>query len=172
MDKLLGDLVDAAHIGTGHFQVQPEQTDLVAIARQAIETAAITATTRRIVLDAPERLEGEWDRERLAQVLDNLIRNAVKYSPGGGEIRVRVWREGDAARVSVFDEGLGIRPDDLPRLFQPFARSETGEQITGSGLGLYIARGIVEAHGGHLWAESAGLGKGAAFSFGLPLKRP
>jgi signal transduction histidine kinase len=103
-------------------------------------------------------------------VLDNLLGNAVKYSPEGGEIRVRVERQGDRALLSVSDEGIGLRPEELPRLFQLFSRLEAGREIEGSGLGLYIVHGIVAAHGGRIWAESPGPGAGATFTVALPLE--
>ena len=169
MDELIGHLVDAARVGAGQLEVRPEPMDLVALARRAVAARQVAAPRHRIALDAPEKLEGEWDPERLAQVLDNLLGNAVAYSPDGGDVRVRVRSEGGEAVVSVADQGLGLRQDDLGRLFQRFTRLDTGRDIGGTGLGLYISRGIVAAHGGRIWAESPGPGKGATFALALPL---
>jgi signal transduction histidine kinase len=104
-------------------------------------------------------------------VLDNLLGNAVKYSPEGGDIRVWVGHRGDQAVVSVADQGVGMRREDLGGLFQLFTRLEGGRTIAGTGLGLYIVRGIVEAHGGEVWAESPGPGQGSTLTVSLPLER-
>jgi signal transduction histidine kinase len=101
--------------------------------------------------------------------MDNLIGNAIKYSPNGGEVRVRIERQGGQALVTVSDQGLGVHPEELPQLFQIFSRLESAGTIEGSGLGLYIVRSIVEAHGGRIWAESAGPGQGSTFCLTLPL---
>jgi PAS domain S-box-containing protein len=169
MGKLIGHLLDAARVGEGQLRVWPVPTDLTALARRAVAAQQVATTRHRLVLDAPETLEGAWDPERLAQVLDNLLGNAVAYSPEGGEVRVQVRRQGGEAVVTVADQGLGVRQEDLDRLFQRFTRLDTGRDIRGTGLGLYISRGIVAAHGGRIWAESQGPGKGATFAVALPL---
>jgi signal transduction histidine kinase len=169
MNRMIGSLVDAARIGAGQLEVRPEPTDLVALVRRAVDAARTTTEQHRIELDAPERLEGSWDPNRLGQVLDNLLGNAAKYSPRGGEIRVRVTRQDDEAVVSVTDQGIGLRSEDLPRLFRLFSRLEGSGGIAGTGLGLYITYGIVKAHGGRAWAESPGPEKGATFAVALPL---
>jgi signal transduction histidine kinase len=171
MDELVGHLVDAARIGAGQLEVRPEPTDLAALAQRAVAAAAVAAERHRLVFDAPERLEGKWDPGLLARVLDNLLGNAVKYSPEGGDIRVWVGHRGDQAVVSVADQGVGMRREDLGGLFQLFTRLEGGRTIAGTGLGLYIVRGIVEAHGGEVWAESPGPGQGSTLTVSLPLER-
>jgi two-component system sensor histidine kinase VicK len=109
-----------------------------------------------------------WDAARLDQVIQNLLTNAVKYSPEGGTIVLHLEAEAKGAIVSVSDQGLGIPREDLPRLFERFYRVEGTRTLEGSGLGLYICHGIVAAHGGRLWADSPGLGKGCTFTFSLP----
>jgi signal transduction histidine kinase len=136
-----------------------------------VEARQATTERHQLVLEAPEQLEGEWDPGRLGQVLDNLLGNAITYSPDGGMVRVAVRQEDGQAIISVSDQGLGLRQGDLGQLFQLFSRLETGREIRGTGLGLYISRGIVEAHGGSVRAESAGPGRGATFTVALPLKR-
>ena len=155
-----------AAIVAGQLELRPEPTDLVALARRAVAAWQVATASHRLVLAAPERLDGTWDPGRLAEVLDNLLGNAIKYSPEGGEVRVRVDRQDDQAIVSVTDQGIGLRPEELPRLFQLFTRLETARPIEGSGLGLYI----VAAHGGRIWAESPGPGQGATFAVALPLE--
>ncbi|MGH9885374.1 MAG: ATP-binding response regulator, partial [bacterium] len=110
------------------------------------------------------------DRDRIAEVLDNLVSNAVKYSPGGGRVAVQVERRGEDAVVRVVDSGIGIAPTDLARLFRPFSRVRDRQtaEIEGSGLGLYICDRIVRAHGGRLWVDSTP-SEGSVFSFSLPL---
>jgi signal transduction histidine kinase len=143
--------------------------DLVALARQVVESRQVTTAQHHILLEAPERVEGTWDAARLEQAMDNLVGNAIKYSPNGGQVRVRIERQDSQGLVSVSDQGLGMRPKELPQLFQLFSRLESAGTIEGSGLGLYIVRGIVEAHGGRIWAESAGPGQGSTFYLTLPL---
>jgi signal transduction histidine kinase len=103
-------------------------------------------------------------------VLSNLIGNAVKFVGEGGRVRVRAWREDDRIRVAVSDNGPGIAEEDLPRIFGRYERGTTQGPL-GVGLGLYIARGIVEAHGGRIWVESQ-LGTGTTFFFTIPLATP
>ncbi|MBI4495280.1 MAG: HAMP domain-containing histidine kinase [Chloroflexi bacterium] len=169
MDRLVADLADAARIGAGRFEVQPQPTDLAALARRVVETAAAASARHRVRLEAPEQLEGAWDPDRLEQVLTNLVSNAIKYSPDGGEIRLSLRRKEGQAVASVVDQGIGLSPEDLQRLFQPFSRLDTAKGFQGTGLGLYISAAIVQAHGGRLWARSDGAGKGSTFTFTLPL---
>ena len=109
------------------------------------------------------------DPDRLAQVITNLLTNATKYSDGG-EILVRVWREGNEARLSVRDQGPGIPAEQIEAVFEPYVRlsDDQSGRPRGSGLGLYIARGIVQAHAGRIWVTSTP-GQGATLHVGLPL---
>jgi signal transduction histidine kinase len=168
MHRLLADLRDAASIGSGEFAVHPRPTDLVTVARQVIAEQRILTDRHRLVLDAPNHLAGTWDRERLGQLLTNLVSNAVKYSPDGGEVRVRLQHLAAGVMISVRDQGIGINVRDGGELiFEPFSRlSEAGEQ-SGTGLGLWIAKAIVEGHGGRIWVESE-VGKGSTFAVALP----
>jgi PAS domain S-box-containing protein len=169
MNAMIDSLVDAACIGAGELKMQPAPMDLVALERQVVEARQVTTAQHYLLLEAPDRLEGTWDAARLEQAMDNLIGNAIKYSPNGGEVRVRIERQDGQALVSVTDQGLGVHPKELPQLFQLFSRLGSAGTIEGSGLGLYIVRGIVEAHGGRIWAESAGPGQGSTFYLTLPL---
>jgi signal transduction histidine kinase len=167
MSRLLDDLRDASTIGAGRFSIRTTSTDLVVIARRAVELQRAPALDHRLILEAPMRLEGTWDDQRLNQVLTNLISNAIKYSPAGSEVRVSVRDGTDEARVCVSDHGIGLSSDQLQRLFQPFTRLYQGQEVQGIGLGLYISKAIVEAHGGRIWVESAP-GQGSAFTVALP----
>jgi signal transduction histidine kinase len=111
---------------------------------------------------------GQWDPDRLGQVLDNLLGNAVKYSPQGGEILVRITSAKGEARLSVADQGPGIPTAVVPHLFERFYRGEHRAGDAGLGLGLYISRMLVNAHGGRIWVASA-LGSGSTFTVALPL---
>jgi PAS domain S-box-containing protein/excisionase family DNA binding protein len=176
LDRLIGDLIDVARLTSGQLTLRIEPVDLVELAQSCLEQARVTsgaAPPLRIV--APDHpLVGAWDRDRLGQVLDNLLSNAIKYSPGHGEVLLRVEDLGTAARVSVEDRGLGIPPEALPRIFERFyrARSADTARVDGLGLGLYVARIVVEAHGGQIRAESAGPGQGSTFTFTLPYAPP
>ncbi|HET7036048.1 MAG TPA: ATP-binding protein, partial [Thermomicrobiaceae bacterium] len=122
-----------------------------------------------LVLEAPEPVVGEWDASRLDQVLTNLISNALKYSPDGGEVRVTVRQAGALAEVVVDDRGIGITPDELRTLFQPFSRgAEATRTASGAGLGLHISAQIVRRHDGNIDIESQP-GAGSRFRVTLPL---
>ena len=114
------------------------------------------------------------DPEKLAQILTNLVSNAVKYSPAGGAVILSVQAGEGVVRVSVADDGLGIPGEEMPRLFGRFHRisDPARREIGGSGLGLYITKGLVELQGGRIWAESAGPGQGSTFHVELPVAAP
>src|SRR5690606_21795255 len=144
--------------------------DLVAVVREVVEAQLVSGGQHRLHLDAPEQLTGCWDRERIAQVVANLIDNAVKYSPDGGEVRASLREEAGSAILTISDQGPGLSDDQQTRLFQPFSR--VGETtLVGSGLGLFIAKGIVESHGGRIWVDSEP-NRGSTFTVRLPLRSP
>ena len=166
--SLVLELLDASRVEHGRLVGGREPLDLVLLARQACERHNGPRHPCRV--EGDDRLIGEFDRARVEQLIENLIDNAVKYSPEGGEILVRLWREGEEARVSVTDEGIGIPSEDLPRLFERFHRGGNVDdrRFAGMGLGLYICRGIVSEHGGRIWATSQ-VGQGSTFQVALPL---
>lgn len=169
--RLVDDLQDLSHIERGRFEIRRGRCDLVAVARGVAEAQQSRTAQHRIVLDSEtDRLDGQWDCDRLGQVLSNLVRNAVNYSPEGGAIRVTLATADGLAQVSVSDQGVGIAPEDIPHLFKPYARLERTREIKGTGLGLVISKAIVEAHGGSMEVRSQ-LGKGSTFAFTLPLDR-
>ena len=112
------------------------------------------------------------DKEKLKEVMVNLISNAIKYSPKGGGVRIRLRLEEANLRIDVQDEGIGISPENLPKLFQAFYRVDSSHtaEIAGTGLGLVIVKAIVEHHGGRIWVESE-VGKGTCISFLIPVRR-
>jgi PAS domain S-box-containing protein len=172
--SLLDELLDAAHIRAGRpLDLSLAPADLVALATSAVREVARNTTTHavRVAADVPS-LTGMWDGNRLGRVLANLLGNAVKYSPGGGEIVVRVWREHDPsgawAMLDVRDEGMGIPAADLPYLFEHFRRGRNVASIKGTGIGLTGVRLIVEQHGGTVDVQSEE-GQGSTFTVRLPL---
>lgn len=167
MDQLVNDLLDAGRIGAGRFEIQPAPTDLVAVAREVLEQQRLSADGHTLILVAPPRLDGLWDRDRLGQLLRNLVSNAIKYSPPGTDVRIEMSQSADRVILCVIDHGVGIAPDQLPFLFQPFSRVGDRNLQKGIGLGLYISKGIVEAHHGRIWVESE-VGRGSRFCVDLP----
>jgi signal transduction histidine kinase len=165
--RLVNDLLDAVRIGHGRFVVNKAPLDLAALTRDVVEEQRLTDPDHHFFVDAPPQLVSSGDKARLQQVLVNLVANAEKYSAPGTDVRVDLRQEDDLAVVSVADQGPGISPSDLDRLFQPFARLGHVREATGTGLGLYITRSIVEAHGGRIWVESV-VGRGTTFFVSLP----
>jgi signal transduction histidine kinase len=172
MDRLIGDLRELAQVEGGGLSMQREAVDLVALAQEAVERARTTPTGHAVRLAAPAMPVVAGDRDRLGQVLDNLLGNAVKYSPPGGEVLVTVEVVGGEAWLRVTDQGPGIPAEALPRLFERFYRGQHAAEEAGLGLGLYISRMLVEAHGGRIWVGSEP-GAGSTFIIALPLaERP
>jgi signal transduction histidine kinase len=174
LNALVNDLLDLSRLQSGRFEFHPDTADLAAVLRQIVEACRPLSSNHRLVVDAPSAMPGTFDRLRVEQVLTNLIGNAIKYSPGDSDVRVRLaLREPRVALVEVSDEGPGLSPEEQGHLFQQFYRGSAvrDNPRTGLGLGLYISRQIVEWHGGDIWVESAP-GKGSSFQFTLPLERP
>jgi len=165
LERLMADLLSAEHRTLGG----EAPVDAVTGAREAIARARVRGA--RIDLDAPrEPVRVAIGEARFAQLLDNLISNAMKYSPAGESIDVTIAVAENLGKVTVTDHGLGIPPEHLGRIFDRFYRvGGTADAVAGQGLGLSICKEIVTAHGGHIWAESEGPGRGSAFSFTLPL---
>jgi signal transduction histidine kinase len=168
LSALVRELLDASRAERGKIVGPREPADLTTIAREACE--GLSLERHRVVLDGNEPLLGSFDAVRIRQLLDNLIENAVKYSPAGGEVRVSVWPVDGEARLSVADRGIGIPAEDLSSLFERYHRGRNVDdrRYSGLGLGLYICRAIVEQHGGRIWAESA-LEQGTTIHVALPL---
>lgn len=167
--RLVRDLQDLSRLERGQFDINPTRCDLVALARQVVAELHTDADDHNLTLSTSlDRLPGEWDCDRVAQVLSNLVRNAVNYSPEGSQVQVAVDLEDGRARVSVIDQGVGIAPEEIPRLFRLYSRLERMQEVKGTGLGLYISKAIVEAHGGSIGVRSEP-GKGSTFFFTLPL---
>jgi PAS domain S-box-containing protein len=171
LDKLVSNLLDASRLESGRFSIHKQRISIAGTIHEAVETLRGVATGKGITIkeDIPATLpEIDVDKERLEQVMFNLIGNAVKFSNDGSEVMVRAEVREHELLVQITDHGIGIPKEAMPRLFQRFYRVEASSSIGGSGLGLYISRQIVEAHGGRIWVESES-GAGSTFSFTLPL---
>ncbi len=170
IDRMIGDLLDATRIEAGKLELRLEVRD----ARDFVSDTAelFHAVSGQHVIETelpPEELVVECDPTRIEQVLNNLVSNALKYSPDGGRVTIGVRRVDDSAEFFVSDEGVGIPPEEQGAIFQPFRRAGNGEaEIPGVGLGLSVARRIVEAHGGAIGVDSTP-GRGATFRVRLPL---
>jgi signal transduction histidine kinase len=171
--RLVEDLLDVSRVGSDKIVLRPTRVDLrevVARALEGIEGAAQRAGVRLGVALPAEPVVVEGDPARLDQIVANLAANAVKYTPSGGSVSVRVDAEGGAARIQVRDTGIGIAPHMLARIFEPFAQAERALDRAqgGLGLGLALVRGLVALHGGTVRAESGGVGAGSLFLVELP----
>lgn len=172
--RLVGDYLDYAKIDEGYFILEPSQTNLGELIESCVRQTTVLAQARgqtlTVYLSQPVLLMA--DSARLKQTVDNILSNAVKYTPEGGTIDVQLSVQGQYARVCVQDSGQGISSEGLKTLFGKFQRLPgEGRRTQGTGLGLLICKTIVEAHGGKIWAESRGIpGEGSTFIFELPLQ--
>ncbi|HEV8638964.1 MAG TPA: ATP-binding protein [Chloroflexota bacterium] len=174
LGELIEDLLQMSQIESGVMRVDLRRCRLPRVIHRVVKKARATAVRHQFAVNiAPDFPEVRADLRRVEQVLRNLVENAVKYSPDGGTVTVRGDAEGGEAVVSVSDEGIGIAPEDLGRVFDRFYRADgtAVRKAGGTGLGLSICRGIVEMHGGRIWVESQ-LGGGSTFRFSLPLADP
>ncbi len=170
INSMLRDLVDAAALESGRLKLEPAAIDLAAMLNRLKEGLTGSLPVERVnVAVAPDVPLLEADPQRLERVLVNLISNALKYSPG--EVKVRAFQQERNVLVSVSDEGPGISQADLPHIFEKYYRASGAASQDGLGLGLYISRLLVEAHGGRIWVESAP-GKGCTFNVAMPAARP
>jgi CheY-like chemotaxis protein len=174
MVRLIDDLLDVSRITTGHLTLRRERVDLLAVVRDTIEIVEPTLRQRRHTLSTGLPARPVWvdaDPTRLAQIFVNLLNNAAKYTDPDGRISLDVELEEHEVRVRVADNGVGIEPTQQARIFDMFTQADSSLERGGAGLGvgLSLARQLVELHGGHIEVRSGGLGQGAAFTFTLPL---
>lgn len=171
----LSDLLDATRVDTGKLSIAPRPTPIARVVSQAVAALTLAARGQGIRVQqvvAPQLPDALIDERRIAQVLVNLLTNALKFTPAGGEITVRVGddpQRPDEIRVSVSDTGRGIPPAELGRIFDQLyqIRRDDATVQGGLGLGLYISQEVVKLHGGEIWVEST-VGKGSTFSFTVP----
>jgi two-component system, OmpR family, sensor histidine kinase MtrB len=169
LDRMVGDLLDSSKIESGHLELRLDDYDARMIAEEVFNLFSPSSKTHQFILNLPEApISLHCDHLRIEQVLNNLISNAIKYSPGGGKIVLSLIESGTEALFEVSDEGMGIAREDIPYIFEPFRRTQTvREDIPGVGLGLSVARRIVGAHRGRIHVESH-VGKGTTFRVYLP----
>jgi K+-sensing histidine kinase KdpD len=171
LEKIVDNLLDLPRMKDRRLRLDKRPTDVGQLAREVMETVEVQPTQHRFVHDFPsDPLVATVDPKRIEQVLRNLLSNAIKYSPEGGTITVQGRGDRSQLLIRVSDQGMGIPSEDLERIFERFYRveNEITQRVRGVGLGLAVCQGIVEAHGGRIWAESA-LGVGSTFYFTLPV---
>jgi signal transduction histidine kinase len=169
MGRLLMDLLDVARIESRSLHMAPERNDVGRLLADVLQSYRPLFATRAVTFTAEvpaPAIFASFDRDRIVQVLSNLIGNAMKFTPPGGTVALRVERRGSEVEFALSDSGLGIHPDALAHVFERFWQIDS-ETRRGLGLGLYICKNIVEGHGGRIWGESEP-GRGATFRFTLP----
>jgi signal transduction histidine kinase len=169
MNRLIGDLLDVVSLEAGRMSVSPQPQDAVQLVRDALEIFQLSFSAKGLTLDSHVGAGAslvDFDHERILQVIANLLSNALKFTPVGGRVTLRVAPFESEVRFSVIDTGIGIPAGDLEGIFERFRQVQAKDR-RGLGLGLYIARCIVEAHGGNIWAERSETG-GTAVHFSLP----
>jgi signal transduction histidine kinase len=172
LNRLVGDLLEASRLEAGSVELQTSQFDLSALLEEMRNRMQPLGDRHPIRINAPEKLSLIADKDRIEQVLANLLSNAIRYSPEGGPIEVDAETTGDGVHIQVRDRGLGIPREHQQLVFERFGRAH-GTAFGGLGLGLAISKGIVERHGGRIWVESAGRpGEGSVFHVQLPLVTP
>lgn len=174
LNRLVDDLQTATRLSTGQFTLRREPCDVAAAVAELVDNFTATVRERRFSLERPsDPIYAEVDRDRVVQAVRNLIDNAVKYSVDQGAVEVGVWQDTERVHIRVRDYGAGIPEEEMQRIFEAFTRLNKDAEVSGSGLGLYITRGIVAAHGGELTVQNASGSdrvRGAIFTITLPLR--
>lgn len=177
LNHLVDDLQELSRVEARAYQLDLHPLDVSSLTQTVTKRFALQAQSKRISLDfdlTPDLPPVLADEDRAIQILTNLTGNALQYTPEGGRVTISAKRLGDEIQISVIDAGIGIPPEHLSHIFDRFYRvdkSRSRQAGGGSGIGLTIARALVEAHGGRIWAESAGAGEGSAFTFTLRIAK-
>lgn len=175
LSQLVQDMLDVARLQSGRLRLEPSETDLAKLMRETLETFQHQASDRGVTLrlETGGDLLANVDGRRIGQVLYNLVSNAIKFTPAGGQVTLAGTRAGNELLLQVRDTGIGMTDEQMVQLFQPFSRLHRDQvDSPGTGLGLYISRGLVEGHGGTLESRSEGPGLGTVFSMRIPCKTP
>ncbi len=177
LNRLVNDLQELSRVEARAYQLDIRPVDVSTLVRTVTKRLSSQAESKRIILDselAPDLLHVLADEDRAVQVLTNLAGNALQYTPEGGRVTISAKRISNEVQISIRDTGIGIPPEHLSQIFDRFYRvdkSRSRQAGGGSGIGLTIARALVEAHGGRIWVESAGEGQGSNFAFTLPIEK-
>jgi len=174
LSRLVDDLLDVSRIAQGKIELRKSRLELIGIVRASAESVRALLETAGLELRVTLPAQPLWvdaDETRLAQIIQNLLNNAAKFTPKGGRVALSVERQGDAALLSVRDSGIGIAPEHLATIFDMFAQvdAQRDRAHDGLGIGLALVRALTQMHGGTVSAESAGLGQGSTFTVRLPL---
>lgn len=173
LQHLVNDLQELSRVEAGAYELEIKPVHLVDLIDEVVDRLSRQYEEKGVALnsDIPAVLMVKADEVRIGQVVLNLLGNALQYTPPGGNVTVRALRQGDEVHISVSDTGIGIAPEHLPHLFTRFYRVDKSRSRAGggSGIGLTIAKHLVEAHGGRIWAHSQGARKGSIFTFTLPI---
>ena len=174
LSRLVSDLLDSSRLSSGQFTLVCSPCDAVKLVKETVEQLRPIAPYHKFTIDVPDTsIIGTWDYGRLQQALGNLIDNSIKYSPEETTISVRAWRIPGKVSISIHNEGESIPFAEIDQLFRPYSRLATSSSQKGSGLGLYIAKSIIDVHGGELKLElSTEEQQGTTFTFDLPLPLP
>jgi signal transduction histidine kinase len=171
MTGMINGFLNVSRLESGKIELIKSPFDIGALLAEVIDESKLTAGAHAILLDECSPLEIEADRDKISSVISNLVSNAIKYSPKGKTVAVACTTNGDAITVSVKDEGMGIKPQDIGKIFDRYYRVKTEhtQHIAGFGIGLYLSAEIIRLHEGRIWAESES-GKGSTFYFSLPVR--
>jgi signal transduction histidine kinase len=170
---LINDLLNVSRIQSGKMKLNVERIPPASIVEEILGISKVQSDKHELVVEIAPGLPPMWlDKEKLKEVTVNLISNAIKYSPKGGKVWVRMFLDGANLRVEIKDQGIGVAKEHLPKLFEAFYRVDSSHtaEIPGTGLGLVIVKAIVEHHGGRVWIDSE-LGQGTTVGFLLPVRR-
>jgi signal transduction histidine kinase len=172
LNAMIGDLVESTRLQSGHLELHRTATSLPALVNGLVDMLVEPTTPQRVRVEVEGVIPEVWaDPDRLERVVTNLLTNALKYSPSDSEVLVRLTAQKEEVMISIADHGQGIAPEDTPYLFDRFYRVAASRNVEGLGLGLYITRMLVLAHGGRIWVESE-RGRGSTFFFTVPRSAP
>jgi PAS domain S-box-containing protein len=176
LSAFLEDLLDAARLQSGQIRLERSKFDVLGVLRSAVATYEGQPDSPKVSLAsaAQPEIQVSADQRRIEQVVNNLLSNAIKFTPSQGTVELRAEERNGEIVICVSDTGRGLAPEEIPKLFQPFGQLEGAKQgkHTGTGLGLFICKGIMSQHGGRMWCESQGLGRGSRFYAAVPLTPP